>query len=321
MKSLITGGAGFIGSHLADELIRRGDEVRVLDDLSTGYESNLAVAVAGGATLAAGDVCDRGFVDSQISAFAPDRVFHLAAQVDVRKANADPQLDARINVLGTVNLLEAVHAAGDVPFVFAATGGAVYGEGDGARLPFQETAAPAPETAYGVSKLAGESYVALFRRLHGVPGLALRLGNIYGPRQDPHGEAGVVAIFCGRLLEREDPTIFGDGRQSRDYVYVDDAVRALTAAADALASRGTSIEGPLNVGTGAQTSVLELLETLARLAGVAVEPLFAPPRLGEVQSVAIDPAAAGRELGWSAQESLEEGLSRTLSFVQEQRRR
>ncbi|MBA2522093.1 MAG: GDP-mannose 4,6-dehydratase [Solirubrobacterales bacterium] len=321
MRSLLTGGAGFIGSHLADELVRRGDEVLVLDDLSTGHESNLADAIDGGARLTRGDIAERDFVSAEVSSFAPERVFHLAAQADVRRANEDPAFDARVNVLATVHLLEAVRASGGPPLVFAATGGVSYGEGEGAELPFVETATPAPETAYGVSKLAGEAYVALYRRLHGVPGLALRFGNIYGPRQDPHGEAGVVAIFCGRLLGGEAPTVFGDGLQTRDYVFVADAVTALTAAGDALAVRGTEIEGPINIGTGIEASVLDLLDVLSPLVGDAPKAVAAPARPGEVQRVAIDPAKAGRELGWQAQVSLEDGLNRTLEFIRAQRSR
>jgi UDP-glucose 4-epimerase len=314
MRTLVTGGAGFIGSNLVDALVARGDEVLALDDLSTGSEENLAGAIADGARLVRCDISDAGAVAAEVGSFAPDAVFHLAAQADVRKAVADPAFDARVNVLGTVNVLEAVRAAGGAPVVFAATGGAVYGEGEGADLPFGESSPPAPETAYGASKLAGEIYVGLYGRLHGMPGLALRFGNVYGPRQDPLGEAGVVAIFCGRLLAGEAPTVYGDGRQTRDYVFVDDAVRALIAASEALAA-GSAPAGPLNVGTGVETSVLDLLDELLPLAGRELEPAFADARPGEVRRVSLDPGAASAALGWAAQVPLAEGLRATLDSV------
>jgi len=315
MRSLVTGGAGFIGSNLVDALVARGDEVLVLDDLSTGREENLGDALAGDARLVRCDIADGPAVLREVASFQPEAVFHLAAQADVRKAVADPAFDARVNVLGTVNVLEATRASGGAPVVFAATGGAVYGEGEGADLPFPESAKPAPETAYGASKLAGEIYVGLFRRLHGVPGIALRFGNVYGPRQDPHGEAGVVAIFCGRLLGGAAPTVYGDGRQTRDYVYVDDAVRAIVAAGDALRS-GDAPEGPLNIGTGVETSVLDLLDALLPLAPSPVEPGFAPARAGEIRRVAIDAAAARQALGWKPQVELADGLRSTFESVE-----
>lgn len=315
----MTGGAGFIGSHLVDSLVDAGDAVLVIDDLSTGHEANLREARERGARLAVGDVSDRAFVESEIGGFAPERVFHLAAQADVRRANADPELDARVNVLGTVNVLEASRAAGLPSFVFAATGGVVYGEGEGSVLPFPEESPPAPETAYGASKLSGEVYVGLYRRLHGLPGLALRFGNVYGPRQDPHGEAGVVAIFCGRMLDGESPTVFGDGLQTRDYVNVDDVVAACLAAADALGRDGTALEGPFNIGTGAETSVLELLARLEEISGAGVEPVHAPARPGEIQRVAIDPAAAAERLGWAPRTDFAEGLAATYESVRRRR--
>ena len=318
VKSLITGGAGFLGSNLADHLVTLGDEVVVLDNLSTGRSSNLSSATAGGATLVIGDIVDREFMASEVGAFAPDRIFHLAAQADVRLANDDPGFDARVNIIGTINVLESARAAGCPPIVFSATGGAAYGEGDGATLPFTETASPAPESAYGVSKIAGESYIALYRRLHGLRGLALRFGNIYGPRQDPHGEAGVVAIFCGRLLAGEVPTVFGDGLQTRDYVFVDDAVRALVAAAQVMADPNAAVEGPINIGTGREVSVLDLLAVLAPLAGAdGSQAIHEPARPGEVQRVAIDPGLAARDLGWGPQTNLDDGLERTLAHIRD----
>lgn len=319
VRTLVTGGAGFIGSNLADALVEAGDEVLALDDLSTGKEGNLDGAIAAGATLVRGDITIPGVVAGEVKAFEPDRIVHLAAQADVRKANEDPVFDAAVNVTGTIHVLEAARQGGRVPVVFAATGGAVYGEGENARLPFEETVIPAPESAYGVSKWAGEAYVGLYRRLHGVPGVALRFGNVYGPRQDPHGEAGVVAIFCGRLLDGDRVRVFGDGLQTRDYIYVDDVVASVIAASDALERGGTSIEGPFNIGTGEESTVLDLLEILAPLSGGDSEPEIAPARPGEVQRVSIDPARAGQELGWSPQVALDDGLRTTLNSVRAER--
>ncbi len=311
MKALVTGGAGFIGSNLFDALLARGDEVVAFDNLSSGRRENLAGALAGGAALDEGDVAVADSVAAAVSRLEPDVVFHLAAQVDVRLAVDEPALDARTNVIGTVNVLEAARAAGRVPVVFASTGGAIYGEGEGRPLPLGERAESRPETAYGVSKLCGEHYLALFRRLHSQPGVALRLGNVYGPRQDPHGEAGVVAIFCGRLLAGEAPTVFGDGLQTRDYIYVGDVVEAMLRAALILRERGVDLEGPFNIGTGEETSVVELIDALAAESGRSSAPVHEPARKGEVNRISIDPAAAGRDLGWSPRTGLTAGLAAT----------
>ena len=319
MRSVVTGGAGFIGSHVVDALRRREHDILILDDLSAGHRENLEAALAEGVRLSVGDITDAGFVGREVDGFAPEAIFHLAAQADVRRGVADPAFDARVNVIGTIHLLEAARRAGASQFVFAATGGAVYGEGERAELPFTEETPPAPFTPYGASKLAGETYVELYRRLHGLPGVALRFGNVYGPRQDPHGEAGVVAIFCGRLLAGERPTIFGDGAQTRDYVYVGDTVAAAVAASDALARDPDALAGPYNIGTGAETSVVELLDRLAAIAGIPPEAEHAPARTGEVQRVVIDPAAAARDLGWRARVGLDEGLAATLEEVRGRR--
>lgn len=306
MNCLVTGGAGFIGSNLVDALLARGDEVTIVDDLSTGHRRNLEAALAAGAELVELDVRDRDALEQTVERVAPETVFHLAAQIDVRKSVADPAFDASINVGGTANVLEAVRRAETPKLVFASTGGAIYGEGDGRELPLSEAEPVAPLSPYGQSKQAAELYMSLYERLYGVPSVCLRLGNVYGPRQDPLGEAGVIAIFCGLLREGGQPTVYGDGRQTRDYIFVGDVVSAMIAAADSPA------RGPVNVGTGIETDVLALIRGLADLDGGAFEPLFAPPRTGEVQRITIDPSRAEAELGWRAETGLAEGLEITL---------
>ncbi|HVC06975.1 MAG TPA: NAD-dependent epimerase/dehydratase family protein [Solirubrobacterales bacterium] len=310
MRCLVTGGAGFIGSNLVDALLARGDQVTVLDDLSTGRRENLEAALAAGAALVELDVRDAAAVAEAAGAARPQAIFHLAAQIDVRKSVADPAFDAAVNVGGTANVLEAARTAGAERFVFVSTGGAIYGEGEGKALPLEEGAAVEPLSPYGQSKFAAEGYLALYERLHSLSSVALRLGNVYGPRQDPLGEAGVVAIFCGKLRGGGRPTVFGDGRQTRDYIYVGDVVAA------ALAATGGPASGPINIGTGIETDVLELVRLLGELDGAeGFAPEFAPPRAGEVQRIAIDPGRAGRELGWSAKVGLEEGLRLTLDSL------
>ena len=311
VRSLVTGGAGFIGSHLVDALVERGDAVAAFDDLSTGRRENLAGALERGAILVEGDLRDPEDVSSALAEHAPDRIFHLGAQVNVRRAVADPALDAAVNVLGTINLFEAARRLPGASVVFVSTGGAIYGEGAGRELPFDELAAANPEAAYGASKLAGEVYVRLYRGLYGMPAVAMRLGNVYGPRQDPGGEAGVVSIFADLLRARSPLQIFGDGRQTRDFVYVADVVEALLSADRALQSRGAEIEGPYNVGTGTELEVGELARRLASIAGVELEVEYMPERTGEVRRVAIDPAAARRDLGWEAATGLDDGLRST----------
>ncbi len=308
MRALVTGGAGFIGSNLVDALLARGDEVAVVDDLSTGRRENLDGALAAGAALLEADIRDGAALNALVAERRPEVVFHLAAQIDVRKSVADPAFDASINVGGTANVLEAARTAGVRRVVFGSTGGAIYGEGEGQQLPLAEDAPIAPLSPYGQSKFAAEGYLALYERLYGLSAVSLRLGNVYGPRQDPLGEAGVIAIFCGRLGVGERPTVFGDGKQTRDYIYVGDVVAA------ALAAAASEATGPLNVGTGVETDVLELAERLGELGGAeSFEPELAPPRPGEVQRISIDPGRAERELGWRAQTSLAEGLRLTLS--------
>lgn len=311
MKALVTGGAGFIGSNLVDALLARGDEVTVVDDLSTGRRENLDGALAAGAELVELDIRDRAALVEATAAARPQTVFHLAAQIDVRKSIADPAFDAAVNVGGTANVLEAARQAGSSRIVSISTGGAIYGEGEGQALPLGEDAPIAPLAPYGQSKHAAEGYLALYERLYGTSGVSLRLGNVYGPRQDPLGEAGVIAIFCGRLRAGERPTVYGDGRQTRDYIYVGDVVGA------ALAAAGSDARGAINVGTGVETDVLELAARLGELggAGDSFEPELAEARVGEVQRISIDPARAERELGWRAETSLDEGLRLTVDSL------
>ncbi|HET8528712.1 MAG TPA: NAD-dependent epimerase/dehydratase family protein [Gaiellaceae bacterium] len=300
MRAVVTGGAGFIGSNLVDALLARGDEVHVLDDLSKGKRENVADA----AELHVADV--RAPADV-LDVARPEVVFHLAAQADVRVSVERPDHDADVNVLGTVRVLEAARRHG-ARVVFASTGGAIYGECDG---PAPEEAPRRPLAPYGASKLCGEEYLATWNRLYGTEHVSLRFGNVYGPRQEPHGEAGVVAIFMGLLQEGGTPRIYGDGRQTRDYVFVGDVVDA------ALRAAAHDGGGVFNVGTGVETSVLELYEAIVEATGIAREPDHAEPRLGELQRSVLDPSAAGRALGWRAGTSLPAGLRATWAWVQD----
>jgi UDP-glucose 4-epimerase len=298
--ALITGGAGFIGSNLADALVADGREVHVVDDLSGG----LAIRVPDEATLHVMDIREADGLRAVVEAVRPATIFHLAAQADVRRALADPAFDADVNILGTLSVLEAARAVG-ARVIFTSTGGAAYGEYEGLPVPTPETSEPRPLSHYGMSKIASEGYLGLYGRLYRTAAVSLRLGNVYGPRQDPKGEAGVVAIFCGLLLERRAPKVFGDGLQTRDYVYVGDAVSALLAA-----EAGPAGE-TVNVGAGREVTVLDLLEGL----GHEGEPVFLPARLGELQRSALDPSLAERLWGWRAQTPLVEGLRLTRASV------
>ncbi len=308
MRAIVTGGAGFIGSNLVDALLERGDDVTIIDNLSTGKRENITGALDAGAELVEADLTDGAAMHEVVDRVRPEAIFHLGAQIDVRRSVADPAYDAHINVEGTINMLEAAREADVARFVNTSTGGAIYGEGR--ILPAPEDHPVAPEAGYGQSKFAAEGYCELYRRLHGLGTVSLRYGNVYGPRQDPLGEAGVVAIFCGRLLAGERPTVFGDGRQTRDYIYVGDVVTANLAAVD------SSGEGAYNIGRGVQTSVLEIVEELGALAGRSFEPEFAPERPGEVRHIALDASRAQDEFGWEAEVGLSEGLERTLSSLQ-----
>jgi UDP-glucose 4-epimerase len=307
MRALVTGGAGFIGSHVVDALLARGDEVRVIDDLSSGRRENLETALAAGAQLIEGSITDRELIDSVFGELRPEAVYHLAAQIDVRVSVADPVFDLDLNVGGTIRLLEALRRQGSGKLVFASTGGAIYGEGDGRRLPFAEDDECRPDAPYGQSKLAAEGYIGLYRRLHDVDAVALRLGNVYGPRQ-VGGEAGVVSIFLNAMLEGRRPMIFGDGEQTRDYVFVSDVAGAF------LTADRAGDGGPYNVGTGRETSVLELGRMIAAAVGTEFEFDLAPPRAGEVQRTVCDPARTGAELGWRAEHDLERGIPITAEW-------
>jgi UDP-glucose 4-epimerase len=307
MRTLVTGGAGFIGSALVDRLVHGGHEVVVVDDLSTGKVENIADAMASGrAHLAEVDIAGPDLA-GVVAGARPEVVYHLAAQIDVRRSVAEPVLDARINVLGTIQVAGAALETGCRRLVFASSGGTVYGEPDPSELPIDESYPPRVTNPYGVSKRAAEDYLDSFAGLRGLEPVSLRLGNVYGPRQDPNGEAGVVAIFCDRLLSVRPVTVFGDGRQTRDYVFVDDVVDAFVAAGESYGVAGAK----LNIGTGTQTSVLELYEALRAVTGFGPEPTFVPPRPGELQAIALDCARAEQVLGWRPKLDLKAGLERT----------
>ena len=307
MRTLVTGGAGFIGSHVVDALVERGDDVTVLDDVSTGRRENLESALVNGAKLVDGDIRDAGAVMELCERVRPEVIFHLAAQIDVRKSVTDPAFDARVNVEGTVNVLRAAQASGVPRVVNTSSGGAIYGEAQ--TIPAPEDHPVAPEAPYGLSKFCAENYCELFTRLHGLSTVSLRYGNVYGPRQDPLGEAGVIAIFCGKVLAGGRPTIFGDGRQTRDYVYVGDVARANLLAAESDAG------GPFNIGLGEEVDVLELVEALRPHGADGFDPEHAPERPGEVRRIALDCSRAREKLSWEAKVGLEEGLERTLASL------
>src|SRR5580658_6844058 len=295
MRALVTGGAGFIGSNLVDRLLAEGHAVDVVDDLSSGSLANLASARAGRShemTFHQLDVRSGELVE-MIARRRPEVIFHLAAQADVRVSVNRPVFDADVNILGTLRVLEGARALESARVVFAASGGTLYGEPDDADLPVRESHPHRPLSPYGVSKKAAIDYLVAYRELHSVEFCALALANVYGPRQDPHGEAGVVAIFADRLLGGEPVTIFGDGEQTRDFVFVDDVVDAFVRAA----TRGGGLL--LNVGTGKELSVNELARVMGEVAGVTTPPVYAPIRPGELERSALDSQRAQIHLGWT----------------------
>jgi UDP-glucose 4-epimerase len=303
MNAIVTGGAGFIGSHVADALIARGDNVWVVDSLATGRRER----VPDRATLVELDIRNRDGLRALVEEVRPQAILHLAAQADVRVSVDDPAHDADVNVRGTIEVLEAARLC-RARMIFSSTGGALYGEAR--RVPSPEDEPALAMSPYGISKLGGESYVGLYNRLYGTDHVILRYGNVYGPRQDPHGEAGVVAIFFGRLTAGETPLIFGDGLQTRDYVYVGDVVDANLRA---LAYTGRELA--FNIGTGVETNVLDLLAAAQRAAGTALEPEHRPPRTGELARSALDASLADRELGWRPATALDQGLPETLAAL------
>jgi len=308
-RALVTGGAGFIGSHVADAYLERGYAVTILDDLSSGARDNVPAA----AELVEGDVRSADAA-RLLREGGFDVVSHLAAQIDVRKSVADPANDASINIVGTINLLEAIKASGRrTRFVFSSTGGALYG--DFVTPPNDEEFPKDPESPYGIAKLSAEYYMAYYGRLHGLETIALRYANVYGPRQNPHGEAGVVAIFCNRILEARPMTVFGDGQQTRDYVYVGDVASANVAAATReIPAAGRLDARGFNIGTGVGTSVVELARALNRAAGTSVPVEHAPARPGEQQRSVVKIDRAERLLGWRPRVSLDAGIRQTFEW-------
>jgi UDP-glucose 4-epimerase len=314
MKVMVTGGAGFIGSTLVDRLLVEGHHVDVVDDLSSGSLANLADARAGRPgrfTFHRLDLRSTGLVDL-IAAQKPEVIMHLGAQMDVRVSVAKPLFDAEVNILGSLNVCQGAVAAETRKVVFAGSGGTLYGDPE--EIPVREGHPQHPLSPYGVSKKAVGDYLHYFREIQGLDSTVLALANVYGPRQDPHGEAGVVAIFAGKLLAKERATVFGDGSQTRDFVFVEDVVDAFVKAADT----GSGLT--CNIGTGVETSVQGLYDAMARIAGFSEPPRYAPARAGELARNALDPGRAATHLGWTPQFDMDAGLARTLAWFRDRPR-
>lgn len=310
-RILVTGGAGFIGSHTVERFLSEGGDVLVVDDLSSGKRGNLPAGV----TIHEMDVSSPSFRELvRDSGF--DVVVQLAAQMDVRKSVAEPSLDARANILGAIGLMEGIRASGKkTRVVFSSTGGVIYGTFT--TPPNAETFAKDPESPYAIAKLSVEYYLAYYGRVHGIESVSLRLGNVYGPRQDSNGEAGVIAIFCGNLLAGRPLTVFGDGLQTRDYVYVSDVCAAIVSASRLELPPQEKLDSrAFNIGTGRGTTVLELVEGLQRVSGLSARTVFAAHRPGEQQHSFIDPSKAARMLGWRPEIGLDDGLALTYEWFQ-----
>lgn len=303
MRVLVTGGAGFIGSHLTDALLARGDEVIVVNDLSVGRAGRLDTQ----AVLQKLSIADGASFAELVGSTRPELICHLAAQIDVRSSVDAPAPDAQVNVVGTVNVLEAARATG-ARVLFASSGGAIYGRE--AAIPSPEDVLPLPESPYGIAKYCAEQYVGLYNRLHSTRHSIMRLANVYGPRQDPGGDAGVIPIFCGAAFVREDPNVYGDGTQTRDYVYVGDVVNAFLAAADA------GRPGIWNIGTGLEVSVLDLVRIISKVAGFPISPKFRPPRTGELLRSTLAVGRAERDLGWRARTGLADGIGKVYRWIE-----
>ena len=308
MKILVTGGAGFIGSHTVDALVASGQhQVSIIDNLSAGKRHQMNPS----ARFHEIDLRDADAVRRVIEAETPEVIMHLAAQMDVRRSVADPSYDAQVNIVGFLNLMEPARQHGLRRVIFSSTGGAIYGEQE--QFPASEDHPLHPVSPYGVAKMATEAYLFFYKVQYGIDYTALRYGNVYGPRQDPHGEAGVVAIFCGRMLEGKPCTIFGDGKQTRDYVFVADVARANIAAANA------NVAGAINIGTGVETNVNDLYHTLGTVGDVTRAPEYGPARPGEQSRSVISPARARALLNWRPQVELADGLDQTFSYFKDRK--
>ena len=310
MRVVVTGGAGFIGSALVDQLVKRGDQILVIDNFSAGSEENLEEAKNASAKELVIENCDIRNIETTklITDYGPSVIFHLAAQVDVRSSVKDPLNDLETNLVGLIRVLEGARKAETTKIVLASSGGTIYGEPDARQLPLNEDSPWNPLSPYGVSKLAGGLYVNAYSSLYGLRGTTLALANVYGPRQDPHGEAGEVAIFAGKLLNREPCTIYGTGMQTRDFVFVDDVASAFVASIE-------SGDGKLlNIGTGTETSIQYLYEEMALASGIESAPEKGAERSGEIERSALDPSLAKKILGWTPQTNLRDGIHSTLGW-------